>query len=348
MLGRAANGPIGRGFDVVAVVATAFGITTTLALGAGQITSGLEETFGVTGSDLLELGLIAAIIAVSTTSVALGLQKGIRRLSEVNILLVALLLLFFLVFGPANQLVATTIEAAGAYLQTLPRQSLFTGATRSEDWLEQWTIFFWGWWIAWAPFVGMFIARISRGRTIGEFLFGVFIVPTVFTVIWFGTVGGAALELQTSGSVDILSAMGDVDARALFITIREIGAPESLVPVVSGLTILLIAIFFATSADSGTLVITTILGGGDERPPMWNRVGWSLGIGVLTAALTFAGDIRIIQSAVVLAALPFSVMLILMCAGLIRALTQEAEGPRQGGKAHRPRQPWTGEDEPDR
>ena len=141
--------------------------------------------------------------------------------------------------------------------------------------------------------------------------------------------------------------MGDVDARALFITIEQIGAPGSLVPIVGGLTIFLIAIFFATSADSGTLVITTILAGGSGRPPMWSRVGWSLGIGVLTAAMTFAGDIRIVQSAVVQAALPFSIMLIVMCAGLIRALTHEAEGPREGTKARRPRQPWTGEDEPE-
>lgn len=347
MLGRAANGPIGLGFDIVAVVATAFGIATTLALGAGQIAAGLEQVFGVSGSTFLKLGIIGGIIAVSTTSVALGLKRGIRRLSEFNILLVALLLIFFLAFGPTNHLAATTIQAAGAYLQTLPRQSLFTGANGGGDWIGKWTIFFWGWWIAWAPFVGMFIARISRGRTIGEFLFGVFILPTVFTIIWFGTVGGTALDLQTSGAYDVISAMGDVDARALFITIDQIGASETLVLIVGGLTIFLIAIFFATSADSGTLVVTTILSGGQEKPPMFTRVGWSIGIGMLTAAMTFAGDIRIVQSAVVLAAFPFSIMLIAMCAGLIRALTNEEEGPREGSKAHRPKQPWTGEDEPE-
>ncbi|CUH37959.1 Glycine betaine transporter OpuD [Jannaschia seosinensis] len=347
VIGRHSDGIIGRGFDVVAVIATVFGVTTTLGLGARQVGTGLNEVFGLPGSTWVQLATIAVIIAVATTSVALGLQRGIRRLSEFNVVLAGLLLLFFFVYGPTNHLISMTLEVSGAYLQKLPAQSLFTGATGGADWLNEWTIFYWGWWIAWAPFVGMFIARISRGRTIGEFLLGVFLFPSVFTFIWIGILGGSALHLQGEGVTDLISVVQEDEARALFVTIRELGAPSTLTTLVSGMAILLIAIFFATSADSGTLVINTILSDGSTTPPAWRRISWSIGIGLLTAALILAGGIEILQQTVVLAAVPFSVVLAAMTIGLFRALMSEEQDPRKGRKGRRPRQPWAGTDEPD-
>jgi len=344
LIGEASEGVVGRGFEVVAVVATVFGVTTTLGLGAQQVATGLNEVFGVSESVWIELVVIAVIIGIATTSVALGLQRGIRRLSEFNVVLAGLLLLFFFVYGPTNELLSLTMQATGAYLQNLPTQSLFTGASDGDDWLDEWTIFYWGWWIAWAPFVGMFIARISRGRTIGEFLLAVFLFPTLFTFVWIGVLGGSALQIQTNGIFDLISVVQQDETRALFLTVRQLEAPAELAHFVNGMVILLVAIFFATSADSGTIVINTILSDGDTTPPVRRRVAWSIGVGLLTAGLVLAGGVRILQQTVVLAALPFSVVLMAMSAGLIRALTSEEDGSRKGRKTHRPREPWTGRD----
>ncbi|SFP19106.1 BCCT family transporter [Tranquillimonas alkanivorans] len=347
LLGDACDGIVGRAVDVIAVVATVFGVTTTLALGARQMATGLNEVFGIARTDTVELTVVAGIIAIATTSVVLGLKRGIRRLSEFNVLLTFALLLFFLIWGPTNRVLAITLETAGAYLQTLPRQSFFTAATGGDDWMSEWTIFFWGWWIAWAPFVGMFIARISRGRTLGEFFLGVFLFPTIFTFLWFGVLGGTALEMQATGQADIAAATEGEPARALFVTIREVGAPGGVATAVNGMVIFLVAVFFATSADSGTLVVNTILSDGESRPSVVRRVAWSVGIGALTAAMILAGDIEILQRSVVLAALPFTVVLFAMTAGLLAALARERQGVRAGRKQRRPEEPWSGEDRPD-
>jgi choline/glycine/proline betaine transport protein len=346
LIGQRIYGPIGHAADVLAVFGTIFGIATSLGLGVQQMTTGLYHVTGwsifvtpvldeagqqvmrgegvpaVTGSITMQLILIAVISAVATLSVVSGVGRGVRILSELNLWLSILILVFLISFGPTAYLLQFYLQSIGDYAQSVIPLSLWTDANGQSQWQSWWTAFYWGWWIAWAPFVGMFIARISKGRTIREFVTGVLLVPTMLGFLWLILFGGTAVNIEMFGPGGIAGAVQDDVTLALYKTFEQMqaGVFSTLAAVVA--TTLLVT-YFVTSSDSGTLVITTLLAAGDPEPPMVHRVVWGLGEGLVAAVLLLAGGLSALQTASIAAALPFSLIMIAMIYGLMRALNEE-------------------------
>ncbi|MGM0693411.1 MAG: BCCT family transporter [Pseudomonadota bacterium] len=329
--------------DTLAVFGTVFGVATTLGLGAAQMNTGLDQLTGFGVSLGHQLAIIAVVTLLATLSVVSGVRRGVRWLSIGNLWLSLLLLGFFLFFGPTAYLLSFLVQSTGGYLQHLVELSFWTNVTGDSKWQQEWTVFYWGWWLAWSPFVGMFIARISRGRTLREFVFGVLLVPTLFSFVWIGLFGGTALHNELYGSGGISAAVATDVTLALYRTI-ELMPSGGFAIGASAIATLLIATYFITSADSGTLVITTILAEGNPDPPVVPRIVWGLGIGVLTGVLLAGGGVPTLQSAVVIAGMPFSLVILLMLVGLLRALHHEAYGPRPPLKSRLSAEPWTGRD----
>ena len=330
LIGDRIYGPIGDLVDLLAVFGGVFGIATTLGLGASQMAAGLGVLLGVDPGLLTQVALIAAISLAATLSAVSGVRRGIRILSELNIGLSVILLGCFLFLGPAAWLVGFLATSIGEYVwHALPMGFWIAGDPGQAEWQNRWTIFYWGWWISWAPFVGMFIARISRGRTLREFVLGVLVVPTVLALVWIGILGGNAihLELEAAGGVGTAGIIDLVrDGRyeaALYGTIDRLSDIGWLTWAMSALATLLLATWFITSSDSGTLVITTLLSMGDPHPPRRFRIVWGLGIGVVATVLLFADGLQALQTAAMAAALPVSVVLLLMIAGLLRAVRRD-------------------------
>jgi choline/glycine/proline betaine transport protein len=223
--------------------------------------------------------------------------------------------------------------------------SFWTGVSTDYQWQFDWTVFYWGWWISWAPFVGMFIARVSKGRTLREFVFGVLLVPSLITFVWISLLGGTALHMELTDSGTILDAVREDVAVALYQTIDMLPVPGEVIAFTGGVAILLIAVYFITSADSGTLVITTIMANGNPEPPRFQRVLWGLGGGALTAVLLIAGGVKALQDAVITAGFPFSLVMIAMVVGILRALGHEKFASVEGQKRRLAKELWTGRDE---
>jgi len=339
VIGRRADGIIGDIIDVLAVFGTIFGIATTLGLGVEQMNAGLQILLGIETSLTFQLGVMGIIMLIATVSVLSGVNKGVRILSEGNFWLSIAVLVFLLLFGPTQYLIGVTIESTGHYIQNILRLTFHTNATHDSDWQSVWTVFFWGWWIAWSPFVGMFIARISRGRTFGEFVAGVLLTPTIITIIWIGLFGGNALyeELFTVGKV--VDAVNSNVSSALFVMIDGLDV-GILGTIVSYMMIILIATYLITSANAGTLVVTTVLAAGSISPPASHRALWGVILTLLTGVLIVAGGLTTLQNAVITAALPFSVVIIMMIIGLLRALAQEHTIVRSGNEETRVHEPW--------
>ena len=320
LLGDRIHGPLGDLVDVFAVLGTVFGVATSLGLGAMQVNAGLNYLFGVDVNPNVQLLLIAVITLLATASVAAGLDAGIRRLSQFNMLLALVLILFVLVAGPTVFLLSTFPQNTGSYLSEIFELSFRQFAYQPSDWMGGWTLFYWGWWIAWAPFVGMFIARISRGRTIREFVVGVLVVPALFTFLWMTVFGNTAIHAVLNGTAPELVAMvAESEAVALFALFEML--PFSTIT--SLVAVVLVVTFFVTSSDSGSLVTSMITSGGRADPPLWNRVFWALIKGLVAAVLLFAGGLGALQTAAIASALPFALVMIAMCVGLAMALRQE-------------------------
>ncbi|CAO4146648.1 Glycine betaine/proline betaine transporter BetS [Methylorubrum aminovorans] len=324
LIGDRINGPIGHAIDIFAVLGTIFGVATSLGLGVLQVNAGFTHLFGIPNNIVVQIILIAAITGCATLSVASGLDKGVKVLSELNIVLAVLLLVFVLVTGSTVFLLQAFVQNIGAYLGAVVERTLQTYAYRPNDWLGSWTLFYWGWWIAWSPFVGMFIARISRGRTIREFVSGVLLVPVLFTFFWMTVFGNTAIEMDRSGAVALTQIVKDNMPVALF----EMLGHLPFGTIASGLATLLVIFFFVTSADSGALVIDMITSGAADDPPLWQRVFWAISGGTIAAVLLVAGGLDALQTAAIASALPFSVVMIFICYGLLRALQLEG---RSGG-----------------
>ncbi|WP_296722503.1 BCCT family transporter [Erythrobacter sp.] len=320
LIGRRIHGPIGHSVDIFAVIGTMFGVATSLGLGVLQVNAGLAYLFGVPVSATTQLLLIAMITAIATLSVFLGLDKGVKRLSELNIILAVLLLGFVLFAGPTIFLLDAYLQNIGAYLDSLIQRTFRLYAYEPNPWLGDWTLFYWGWWIAWSPFVGMFIARISRGRTIREFIGGVLLVPVLFSFLWMTVFGNTAIALDMSGVAPIAeTALANLPV-ALFETLAALpfGAVTSFIAT------LLVITFFVTSADSGALVMDTITSGAAEHPPVWQRIFWAVCAGTIAGVLLIAGGLQALQTAAIASALPFAVVMIFICVGLLRALQMES------------------------
>lgn len=322
LLGNRVFGPIGDAIDVLAIVGTLFGVATSLGFGVIQISSGLEFAFGMSGGQGLQLALIAIITAVAIGSVVLGLDRGIRRLSIANVGLGGVLLAFVLVAGPTVLILNALVANTGNYLQALPNMSFSTKWASDHSWEASWTLFYWGWWVSWAPFVGMFIARISFGRSIREFVAVVLGVPTIVTFLVLTVFGQTAINMELTGNAGILAAAEEQLPFALFALLEQF----PLAALTSGLAIVVIATFFITSSDSGSLVDDMHASGGDVEPHSATRVFWGLMEGVVAAVLLVAGGqtgLTAFQNASVATGIPLGILYVLICFGLVRALRRD-------------------------
>ncbi len=325
LLGDRVRGGWGHAIDVVALVGTLFGVATSLGLGVLQISSGLESANILAATEATQVGLIVCITTLTIVSVVSGVGKGMKWLSNINLVLAALLLLVVLFAGPTLFLLREFVQSIGNYLQNvvgLTFNTLAFSGAEGEAWQASWTTFYWGWWMSWAPFVGIFIARISKGRTVREFVAGVLLVPTTLGFLWFSVMGGSAIYREIFGQGGLIADDGSVDTEnALFGLLGDLpGGPALLIG-----AILLIAIFFITSADSGALVMSMISTGGDSNPRNWIRVFWAVLSALVAIALLLVGNTGLssIQTAAILTALPFSVVMLLMCVATAKAFHGE-------------------------
>ncbi|MDU0114093.1 choline BCCT transporter BetT [Psychrosphaera aquimarina] len=307
--------------DVFAVVSTVFGVATSLGLGASQVNAGFGYLFGIEVSVFNQIIIMCGITALAVLSVTAGLDKGIRRLSEANMILAVCLLVLIFLLGPTVFLLKAYLQNIGVYLSDIIHNTFNLFAYKKTNWIGGWTIFYWGWWLAWAPFVGLFIARISRGRTIREFILGVMLIPTVFTLLWMTIFGNSAIDLVYNQGVVALGDMVSQDSSvALFVFLENF----PFTTVLSFFSVLMIVIFFVTSCDSGAMVVDMLCSHGSNETPIWQRVYWAVGIGVVAAILLIAGGLNALQTMTIASALPFAVVLLLAIIGLIKALRVEA------------------------
>jgi choline/carnitine/betaine transport len=319
LIGNRVEGPIGKGIDVLAIWATLFGSATSLGFGAAQINSGLNFLWGVSITNTLQVLIIVVLTALFVLSATTGVEKGVQFLSNLNMLLAILLLLFILVVGPTVFIAQTFTDALGAYLYNFVPMSLDSGAFGGGEWLNSWTIFYWAWWISWAPFVGTFLARISRGRTIREYLIGVLLVPSGVSFVWFAILGGTALDLQLSGQADLIKAAAKPEV-ALFTTLEQFPISS----ITSFLVIILVSLFFVSGADAASLVMGTMSSGGALEPTRPVVVVWGSLTGLTAAVLLIAGGLTALQQAAIIAAAPFVLIVLGMCAGLFKELRAES------------------------
>ncbi|MFA3416549.1 choline BCCT transporter BetT [Acinetobacter baumannii] len=316
LIGKKIYGPWGDSIDIFATIGTVFGVATSLGFGVTQINSGLHYLFGIEQSTTTQVLLIIFVSILASLSVFLGLDKGVKRLSELNLVLALILLVFVFIASPSIYLLQTTIQNTGQYISNLFTMTFNLYAYQPNGWIGGWTILYWAWWISWSPFVGMFIARVSRGRTIREFIVGVLLIPTGFTIIWMGFLGNAALfsiihEHQTT----LIQAVQQDSSVALFEFLGHL--PWS--GVMNILATILVVLFFVTSADSGALV-TDYLTAKTENSPTWQRLFWTVLMAVLAIILLLVGGLAALQSSIIMSALPFTVVMLLMSWGLIKAL----------------------------
>ena len=336
LLGDRINGGFGHAIDTLAVLGTVFGVATSLGFGVMQINAGMATAFGWGVSIQNQMILILVITLATTASVGVGIDSGMKRVSQLNITLAALLLAFVFIAGPTTLLLSAYVENIGHYLQTLIDTLLWSGTYGGREWLPNWTLFYWAWWISWSPFVGMFIARISRGRTIREFVLGVLLVPTMVSFLWFTVFGNTALELERSGARLGVVVQEDFSS-ALFVLLDQF--PLSTVTAI--VTTLVVGLFFITSSDSGSFVVDMLTTGGSTTTP--TRIFWAISEGLVAAALLLSGGLAALQAAAISTGLPFLVVLLLATWSLLRGLRQELD-PDGGRVAGVPARLATGTD----
>jgi glycine betaine transporter len=337
LLGARVDGTLGGLVNVFAVVATAVGVATTLGLGAVQISAGLEHVAGIRASFSVELVVIAVAFVLYMTSSATGLDRGIKWLSNVNVVMAAALLLLVIALGPTGFIFETLTTTLGGYLNQLPAMSLRMTPFSQTTWVGEWTIFYWAWWIAWAPFVGAFFARISYGRTVREFVFGVVLGPALVSFLWFSAFGGTALYQQLFGGVDLTEALSTGYEHVLFASLGGL----SLTTLLSWIAILLLLSFFVTSADSATLVLASMSSPSKDDPPLLRRVVWGVMQAAIAVALLAAGGLQALQAVVIVAALPFALLLAAVLYSLRRLLLDDLELVEQEEREiHRAERRW--------
>ncbi len=325
LLGERIHGPIGKSIDSVAIVSTVFGIAVSVGLGALQINSGMGIMYGVPLGGWIQAAIVAVITAAGITSVMMGLDKGVKRLSYINILLAIALMLFILMTGATRFVTLGTIESAGYFLQKLPVMMLFNDAFADTGWIGSWTVFYWAWTVTWAPFVGLFIAKISQGRTIRQFVVGVLAAPTTFTLMWVGVFGLSAFNIERNENgtlVHTVVEQGDIPA-ALF----EFLGHFPLYQVVAAVTLVVITIFFITSIDSAALVMDAIANGHEDPAPVKQRIFWAASIGVVSASiLVAAGDngLTALQNVIIVIGFPVWLIGFMQMWMLVRALREDA------------------------
>ena len=320
ILGEACWGWAGHLIDLLAVLATIFGLATSLGLGAQQAAGGLHHLFGISNAINTQIAIIVGVTSVAIFSVVRGIDGGVKLLSNINMALAACLLLFVLVLGQGLNIFSSLAYTTGAYLENLlPLSNSF--GREDDTWFHGWTVFYWAWWISWSPFVGMFIARISKGRTVRQFIAAVLLVPTLVTIVWMTAFGGTGLDQAMNGVGQLANGISDVSL-AMFYMLENLPLSE----ITSFLGITLVLIFFITSSDSGSLVIDSITAGGKVDAPVPQRIFWATLEGVIAATLLYGGGaeaLKALQAGAITVGLPFTVVLVIMCVSLYKGLAME-------------------------
>ncbi|WP_256214738.1 choline BCCT transporter BetT [Pseudomonas sp. RL] len=321
LIGERIYGPIGHAVDIFAVLGTVLGVATSLGFGVAQINSGLNYLFDVPVAIWVQVVLIVVAMVLATISLVSGLDRGIRILSETNLLFAVLLMIIVLVLGPTVFILKAYVENTGGYLAELVDKTFNLYAYEPSDWIGGWTLFYWGWWIAWSPFVGMFIARISRGRTIRQFVSGVMLVPAGFTLAWMTVFGDTAIYMIHVQDIASLGEAVEADsAQALFAFLEHFPLGYFL----SLLAMLMVLVFFVTSADSGALVVDMLASGGRNKTPLWQKLFWATTMAAIAIALLLADGLTALQTATIASALPYTLFLLAATWGLLKALRLDA------------------------
>lgn len=328
---RLAAGWLGKVIDILAVIATIFGVATSLGLGALQINGGLRYLFGVPNTAASQIVIIAVVTVLFLISAKTGLDKGIKILSNTNLVIAILLMVFVWTTGPTSFIFDIFTTTLGSYLQNIVNMSLRLTPFSRGTWVGAWTLFYWAWWIAWAPFVGTFIARVSRGRTIKEFVICVMIIPSLFAFIWFSVFGGTGLHLELFNAAQLAIAVKEDTTTALFFTLEQL----PLGTILAFIATLLIMTFFITSADSATFVLGMLTSDGKLNPSARVKLTWGILQSAIAVVLLISGGLSGLQTASIVAALPFAIVLIGMCFSLLKALQAEDKERRHREKRQR-------------
>ena len=319
------EGSIGKAIDSLAVIVTLFGVATSLGLGAMQVGTGLSKLYGIPSSTTVSIIIIAVVTVLYIISAVTGINKGIKILSNINMVLAFGLMLMMLLLGPTKYIFQTLIEAVGNYLQNIIWLSFFmdnSGAVKAHagyDWVGAWTVFYWAWWLTWAPFVGAFIARISRGRTIREFVFGCLIAPTLLCAIWFSILGGSAISFELAGGAGIADATFKDVTTAIFVLFDHFPMGSIL----SLLSMIIVSIFFVTSADSATFVVGMMSSGGNMNPKNSLKIFWGLLCSTIAAMLLLAGGLKAVQTVSFVVSFPFMILMLIMIGAFFKSLAAE-------------------------
>lgn len=347
IIGDRIYGPIGHIIDIFTIVITAFGIAQSLGMSVLQINTGLNQVLGVDNSLINQLLLLGTLCTIATYSAVTGVNRGMKYLSNLNMLLAISLVAILLIAGPTRYLLHTLLEATGNYTQNIVQMSLWSDTQKDSGWQNWWTAYYWPWWMTWAPFVGMFIARISRGRTIRELIAGVLLVPTLLTAIWMSVIGGSALKVEQDArhtfeneAISLIEAgqpaqepfsggpivdAVQVDATLALFTMFDSISVGILGQFLSILACILLATFLITSADSGTYVLCFLDAEGAETSPKKMRVIWGVLIAVIAGGLLYAGGLKAMQTASIIAGFPISIFLFIMCFTLFKALNKDTQ-----------------------
>lgn len=318
---KGVKGPLGKLIDIFAVFATVAGVATSLGLGTLQINSGLKYLFAIPENQLVQILIIVVITIIFIWSAVSGIEKGIKLISDVNLYLAFGILVLSIFVGPVVKMLNAFMNSLGQYLNAFIQDSLYIEAFGDNTWLNDWRIFYWAWWIAWAPFVGTFIARISRGRTIREFVLGVIVAPSVASFIWFAVFGILGIDLAFTGKValDALKSMAAAPETAFFVVMRN----YPLGAVISFIAVFLLGTFFITSANSATFVLGMLTSEGDLNPSNAKKIIWGIIQSLLATSLLLAGGLKPLQIASVAAAFPFIFIMIFACIALLKVLSLE-------------------------
>lgn len=327
LIGKKIYGPMGHTVDILAVFGTMFGVVTTLGLGVLQINSGLDSLFGIPNNITVQIILIVIITMLAGLSLLMGLDKGIKRLSDINIFFTIVLLSFVIILGPTQFIFNSFFENIGNYLHQVIPLGLWTESYEGEaNWQSSWTVFYWAWWISWSPFVGVFVARISRGRTIREFILGVLLIPITILFLWFTAFGGSAVHMELMAAVDpsianpgLVEAVRADTGSAIF----KLMESYPLTAALNGLIVIMIVLWFVTSSDSASFVIDMLTSGGDTNPPKIQRLFWAGTEGVIAAVLLAAGGLGALQAASIVSGFPFAVVIVIMMYSLLRGLSRD-------------------------
>src|SRR6056297_611776 len=322
LLGEKVHGPWGKVINILAVVATLFGLATSLGMGVQQVSAGLAHLFNLPDTLTAQVLLITVITFAATGSVIAGLSGGVKKLSQLNMILGAIFLVFMIIVGPTLFIFDSFIQNVGGYVQNFFELSFWTETYKQSAWQSDWTVFYWAWWVSWSPFVGMFIARISRGRTLKEFVLGVLIVPSLLTFLWLSTFGGSAIFLELNSLADVATAVTDNIATSLYVLLEQF--PISWVTSTVG--VILVTSFFVTSSDSGSLVVDSLTAGGKLDAPVPQRIFWALTEGAVAAVLLIGGGLGALQTAAISTGLPFALLLIVLMFSLLKGLKKEHQG----------------------